>query len=69
MKKTANADIRIGMCLGCGHRLTLCGARFTADIKCHNCMYINVFIESQQPTGIRVAECYGVASKNTPELS
>jgi len=69
MRNPELTDTRVGMCLGCGRRLTLCGARFTADIKCPNCMYINVFLDSQQPIGIRVADTYGYSSKNIPELS
>jgi hypothetical protein len=69
MKKTAIGDVKLGMCLGCGLRLTLCGARFTADIKCPNCMYINVFVESQQPIGIRVVDSTGHNNKNNADLS
>jgi hypothetical protein len=39
----------IGMCLNCGRRITLCGKPFTADIQCSKCLYINAFVDSQQP--------------------
>lgn len=38
-----------GLCLGCGHKLTLCGVPFTADVKCINCNKINHFVQSKQP--------------------
>ncbi len=43
----------IGTCLRCGHRQTLCGLPFTADIKCGKCLYINEFRDSQQPVSGR----------------
>jgi hypothetical protein len=53
--KAINNSKSIGMCLGCGRRLTLCGKPFTADIECHKCGVINSYIDSQQPTlkGVR----------------
>jgi hypothetical protein len=44
----------VGMCLGCGHRLTLCGRPFTAEIECPKCFYINSYRDSQQPVAGRV---------------
>jgi hypothetical protein len=55
----------IGLCINCGHRVTLCGRPFTAEIECRNCKKINVFIESQQPVAIRDKEIDGF----TAELS
>jgi len=43
----------IGLCISCGHRVTLCGRPFSAEIACGNCKKINVFIDSQQPVAIR----------------
>jgi hypothetical protein len=34
---------RLGMCLKCGHKLTCCGAPFSGDIPCANCLYINTY--------------------------
>lgn len=51
--KTRHGSIRrdedVGLCIACGHRITLCGIGFTADIECHNCHAINMFRESKQP--------------------
>jgi hypothetical protein len=46
----------IGLCLKCGHRLTLCGKPFTADITCSKCSYINSFKDSQKPISGRDME-------------
>ncbi len=43
----------VGMCLGCGERLTLCGVQFTLDVHCDKCNSINVYIDSQQPLALR----------------
>jgi hypothetical protein len=43
----------IGLCLKCGHRVTLCGKPFTAEIPCCNCLFINIFNNSQQPVSGR----------------
>jgi hypothetical protein len=50
--KAVVASSSIGICLGCGSRLTLCGAPFTANIQCSKCRVINKFYCSQQPVGI-----------------
>lgn len=42
-------DGDVGLCIACGHRITLCGIGFTADIECSNCHVINMFRESKQP--------------------
>lgn len=42
-------DHAIGLCVNCGHRVTLCGKPFTADVECANCRVINHFRNSQQP--------------------
>lgn len=52
-RKHNPAKEMIGFCLRCGHRITLCGLPFTADIKCTKCLYINVFRDSQQPVSGR----------------
>ncbi len=49
-KKTG---VSVGLCLKCGHKVALCGKPFTADIPCVNCLYINSFVESQQPVSGR----------------
>jgi hypothetical protein len=38
-----NDDTAIGLCINCGHRVTLCGIPFTADVQCANCLVINHF--------------------------
>ena len=38
-----------GLCLRCRHKITLCGKPFTATIRCNKCLYINEFVDSQQP--------------------
>jgi DNA-directed RNA polymerase subunit RPC12/RpoP len=60
MFTAVHSDRRVGICLGCGRKLTFCGSPFTADIECPKCNYINVFVESQQPMGVRVQDGYGV---------
>lgn len=52
-------DIAIGLCLGCGRRITLCGRPFTSEVECANCHTINVFQESQQPVSCRAAVISG----------
>lgn len=49
-------DGDVGLCLGCGHRLTLCGAPFTADVVCCKCNKLNKFVESKQPVSITVMD-------------
>lgn len=44
----------IGLCISCGHRLTLCGKPFTAEILCRNCNKTNVYLESRKP--VRLAD-------------
>ena len=55
-RNCANRDGAIGMCVNCGHRISLCGRRFTADIECNKCLYINEFRNSQQPISARPGE-------------
>jgi hypothetical protein len=43
----------IGYCLGCGTRITRCGAPFTADILCHKCGRVNVYDNSNKPRALR----------------
>jgi ribosomal protein L37AE/L43A len=49
-KMTAHS---IGRCLRCGHRLTLCGIPFTAEIQCDKCLSVNTYSESRQPVSAR----------------
>lgn len=49
----ANRDAAVGMCANCGHRISVCGRTFTADIECNKCKYINEFRCSQQPVSVR----------------
>ncbi len=44
-------DEDVGLCISCGHKITLCGIGFTADIVCSKCHIINQFRESKQPVG------------------
>lgn len=69
MKISQKRQSQVGICLGCGHRLTFCGSPFTADVKCAKCFYINVFVESQQPVGIRVWDGYGADSAKQQKIS
>jgi hypothetical protein len=45
-------DPDIGVCLNCGHKLTLCGSPFTADVVCGNCNKLNKFVDSKQPVSV-----------------
>lgn len=54
-KNKAKADGRLGFCLSCGHKLTLCGLPFSAEIECRKCFTVNVYSSSQQPVGVRLA--------------
>ncbi len=45
-----------GLCASCGHKITLCGRPFTADIECCKCHVINHFRTSQQPTSFTAKE-------------
>jgi hypothetical protein len=72
-KKSSNAstgvknrhvyDSAVGLCKNCGHRISLCGRQFTADIECCKCNYINEFRNSQQPISVRSQDC-SVANVN-----
>lgn len=46
------SDPDVGVCLNCGHKLTLCGSPFTADVVCGNCNKLNKFYNSKQPVSI-----------------
>lgn len=50
----------IGLCLSCGHRVTLCGRTFTAEIECPNCKKMNIFTNSQQPVAVKDTEIDGL---------
>ena len=50
------SDPDVGVCLSCGHRLTLCGAPFTADVVCCKCNKMNSFVESKQPVSVTVMD-------------
>jgi hypothetical protein len=43
----------MGFCLKCGHKVTYFGKPFTAEIPCSKGLFINIFIDSQQPIGGR----------------
>gem|GEM_PF-5516534 len=49
-KYTKNGDVerKIGLCLACGTRLSLCGLPFSADIRCLACGAINEYRQSFQ---------------------
>lgn len=47
-----STDDDIGLCLSCGHRLTLCGAAFSAALRCDKCKRINIYKESKQPVAL-----------------
>ena len=49
-------QIATGLCIGCGHKVSLCGRPFTADIECSKCNSINKFRNSQQPVNCRSDE-------------
>jgi hypothetical protein len=51
--KSTGRKKSIGLCLNCGHRVTLCGMPFSAEITCNKCLFINVFQDSQQPVACR----------------
>jgi hypothetical protein len=53
----ATRDDAVGLCANCGHKISVCGRPFTADIECSKCHVINEFVRSQQPVSVRGAVC------------
>lgn len=49
-----SADM-VGLCLGCGHKLSVCGLPFTADLECDNCHAVNSYRHSRQPVDFRAS--------------
>lgn len=40
-------------CLACGKHLAYCGEPFSAEISCPSCGAVNIYVDSQQPSGLR----------------
>jgi len=68
-RRKAKSDKSIGMCLSCGHKITLCGRPFSAEITCRKCHVINVFKESQQPIEMRDLDGNVLTASQAVELS
>jgi len=61
-KKRINRSILdqdVGLCSFCGHKITLCGIPFTADIECNKCHTINHFMNSKLPVQVATVDSNG----------
>jgi phage FluMu protein Com len=52
--KKRNMDSGKSACLGCGKHLAYCGEPFSAEIVCPHCGAVNVYVDSQKPSEVRV---------------